>query len=640
MGVEVKQGKKGAGKERHAFMRRLLQDVRALEELLTTDRVERGVRRIGAEQELFIVDSSFAPAPLASQILETLDEPLYEHELGLYNLEFSVDPVVFGGLALSAVEKQLCELLARGRDAAHTHQAHLLLTGILPTIEKSDLGLHNQTPNPRYKLLNDTLSELRGEDYEINIRGLDEMLLRHDDVMLESANTSFQVHFQVAPEEFARLYNIAQAVCGPVLAAATNSPLLFGKRLWRETRIALFQQSVDTRPSGRYFRELQPRVSFGSRWIEESILEIFREDIARFKVLFAVELDAEDPMETIARGLCPNLGALRMHNSTIYRWNRPCYGVSPDGKMAHLRIENRVLPSGPTPLDEVANAAFWFGLMSGVLEEYGDITAHMEFDAARANFIHAAQNGLGAPMTWTDGKTQTAQKLILDRLLPLAREGLQESGVDASDIDRYMSVIRGRVTELKTGSDWTLQSFNKLKTRGSRTEVLSHITSTILKNQCQNVPVHQWPDIEDIDRQGWRANHLRVGQYMSRDLITLDKDEPVEFAASLMTWHHVHWLPVEDHEHQLVGLVTHDLLLRLFAEGPSEEEIAEMLVSEVMLTDIVSIPPDTLTTDALRIMQEERLPCLPVVEKGKLVGLLTEQDIMELARNLLEDKFS
>lgn len=638
MGVEVKKGKKGSGKERQAFMKRLLRDVRALEMLLETDRVERGVRRIGAEQELFILDQSMGPTPLATELLATIDDPLYEHELGLYNLEFSVDPVVFGDHALSQVEAQLNHLLDKGRAAAAKHDASLIMTGILPTIDKSDLGLHNQTPNPRYRLLNDTLSELRGQDYEINIRGIDEMLLRHDDVMLESANTSFQVHFQVAPEEFARLYNIAQAVCAPVLSAATNSPLLFGKRLWRETRIALFQQSVDTRSTGRHLRELQPRVSFGSDWVKESVLEIFREDISRFRVLFAVELDAEDPMETVARGSCPNLGALRMHNSTIYRWNRPCYGVSPDGKLAHLRIENRVLPSGPTPLDEVANAAFWFGLMSGVLEEYGDITQFMEFDVARANFVNAAQNGLTAPITWADGKTHTAQQLILEQLLPLAREGLQESGIHNDDIARYLGVIAQRTERMKTGSDWTLRAFSKIKNTGTRAEVLSHITASTLRNQRDNIPVHEWEDIDDINHESWRDNHLRVSQYMSRDLITLEQDEPIEFAASLMTWHHVHWLPVEDQEHNLVGLVTHDLLLGLFANKADHPNLEEMTISQIMLRDITSIPPDTLTSEALTIMYDQQLSCLPVVEDGKLVGLLTEHDVMELARNLLEDK--
>ncbi len=638
MGVEVKKGKKGSGKERQAFMKRLLRDVRALEMLLETDKVERGVRRIGAEQELFILDQSLRPAPIAAEILETLDEPLYEHELGLYNLEFSVDPVVFGGHALSQMEAQLSTLLEQGRQAAAKHNASLIMTGILPTIDKSDLGLHNQTPNPRYRLLNDTLSELRGQDYEINIRGIDEILLRHDDVMLESANTSFQVHFQVAPEEFSRLYNIAQAVCGPVLAAATNSPLLFGKRLWRETRIALFQQSVDTRPSGRHLREFQPRVSFGSDWVEENVLEIFREDISRFRVLFAVELDAEDPVETLERGLCPNLGALRMHNSTVYRWNRPCYGVSPDGKLAHLRIENRVLPSGPTPLDEMANAAFWFGLMSGVLEEYGDITRCMDFDVARVNFVNAAQNGLGAPITWVDGKTHTAQQLILERLLPLAREGLAESGIHEDDIARYLDVIEARVEGMSTGSDWTLRAFSDIKNTGSRAEVLSHITASTLRNQKENLPVHQWPEITQISHESWRDNHLRVSQYMSRDLITLEQDEPIEFAASLMTWHHVHWLPVEDQDHNLVGLVTHDLLLGLFANKDDHPNIEELTVSEIMLRDMTSIPASTLTSEALKIMHEQQLSCLPVVDDGKLIGLITEHDVMELARNLLEEK--
>lgn len=636
MGVEVRGGNR-EGKERQAFMKRLLRDVRALEQMIDTGMIETGVRRIGAEQELFLVDSAYRATPSAEDVLARIEDPLYEHELALYNLEFSVDPVSFGGKCLSQMENQLLELLAKGRAAAEQVGTKLAMVGILPTIEKSDVGLHNVTPNPRYKLLNDTLGELRGDSYEINIRGADEVVVKHDSVMLESANTSFQVHFQVGPEEFAKLYNIAQTVCAPVLAAATNSPLLFGKRLWRETRIALFQQSVDTRPSGHHMRELKPRVSFGGSWINDSILEIFREDIARFRVLFAADVDEFDPLDELARGDVPSLSALRLHNSTVYRWNRPCYGVNPDGT-PHLRIENRVLPSGPTPIDEMANAAFWFGLMSGVIEEYGDITQHMDFDDARGNLFAAARNGLAGQMTWVDGSSCSASELILDKLLPLAKQGLVESKIDQDDIERYLDTIEHRVRKQLTGADWQLRSYSRIKNTRSQSEALSTLTAATIRLQETNTPVHEWPLVDaHQDKTSWKNNHERVSQYMSRDLFTLNQDEPIEFAASLMTWHHIHWIPVEDHEHNLVGLITHELLLELFANG-SKEELSDMLVSSVMKTDVPAIAPSTRTLKALEMMYEQKLSCIPVVDNGKLVGMVTERNIMGIARQLLEEK--
>ena len=623
--------------DRRRFMKRLLRDVRALETMLEGGTIESGVRRIGAEQELFIVDSAYRPAPRATEILAHMKEPLFGHELGLYNLECSVDPVVFGGTCLSRMEAQLTDLIERARASAAAFNTHLILTGILPSIDKSDLGLHNQTPNPRYRLLNDTLGELRGSAYEISIKGLDELKLQHNSVMLESANTSFQVHFQVGPQEFCRLYNVAQAVTAPVLAAATNSPLLFGKRLWRETRIALFQQSVDTRQSNNYIREIQPRVSFGTDWVRSSVLDIYQDDIARFRVLFPAE-EGEDSLDVLADGRIPKLSALCLHNSTIYRWNRACYGIS-EGK-PHLRIENRVLPSGPTPVDEMANAAFWFGLMSGTLEEFGDVTKHMDFSDARGNFIAAARHGLSAPITWIDGRTLPAHELIEKQLLPLAREGLIESKIDRGDIDRYLNIIAERVRTRQTGSEWMLKSFSTLRRSRSVSDTLTALTSATIKRQVEGKPVHAWSLADQSDRAAWKDNFSRVGQFMSRDLFTLKQDETVEFAASLMTWHHIHWVPVEDNAQNLVGLVTHDQLLRLFADTTTDlNQVGSKLVEEVMERDIPSISPETSTLDAIRVMQSRRISCLPIVEDRKLVGMITEADILDVTRQLLEEQF-
>jgi CBS domain-containing protein len=636
MGVAVNQGDRG-DQARQAFMKRLLRDVRALERMLEGGMIESGVRRIGAEQEFFLVDSAYRAAPLATEVLSRIDDPLFEHELGLYNLECSVDPAVFGGKCLSTMEAQLVTLVDAAVAAARECGTEIILTGILPTIDKSDLGLHNQTPNPRYRLLNDTLSELRGGDYEINIKGPDEVILKHQDVMLESANTSFQVHFQVGPEEFPRFYNVAQVVCAPVLAAATNSPLLFGKRLWRETRIALFQQSVDTRKSNHHLREFKPRVSYGSGWVRDSVLDIFREDIARFRVLFAAELD-EDPLAQLDRGEVPGLAALRLHNSTVYRWNRPCYGIS-EGR-PHLRIENRVLPSGPTPRDEIANAAFWFGLMAGVLDEVGDVTQRIDFDDARGNFFAAARGGLEAPLTWLDGQTHTAHELIEDILLPLARRGLIDHGIDAEDADTYLDVITQRVASKQTGSNWLLRSLSHLKKSGAAdAEVMSALTAATIKRQQTHKPVHEWPLAEHIESASWKDNHWRVRQYMSRDLFTVTADEPIELAASMMAWHNIHWIPVEDEAHNLVGLVTHDMLLKILAE-PGDDPDLSVTVSEVMLRDVPSIDSSTLTLDAIRTMRASGISCLPVVDDGKLVGMVTERDVLDIASTLLEKQLA
>ena len=402
---------KSNGEELRLFSRALLRDLRAFEQMLEQDLFETEIHRIGAEQEMFLVDHDYRPALNAVEILDLVDDPHFTTELGRFNLECNLDPITLGDKALRKLEIQLNELLEKVRDAARQVDTEVLLTGILPTLEKSDLTLENMTPRPRYFALNEAMNRMRGERYRLYIKGRHELNLTHDNVMLEACNTSFQVHFQVKPENFARIYNIAQAVAAPVLAAAVNSPLLFGRQLWRETRIALFQQSVDTRSPAGHMRQLPPRVSFGRQWVKESVAEIFKEDISRFRVLLSTDVD-EDPFEALDQGKAPRLSALCLHNGTIYRWNRPCYGISANGT-AHLRIENRVLPSGPSPIDEIANAALWFGLLNGVDNLYNDLTQIMEFDVTRENFVSVCRHGLRAHINWPDREDVSAQTLLL-----------------------------------------------------------------------------------------------------------------------------------------------------------------------------------------------------------------------------------
>ncbi|QDG50393.1 CBS domain-containing protein [Persicimonas caeni] len=622
--------------ERRRFMRRLLRDVRALEQMLEDGMFETGIRRIGAEQEMFLVDEHYRPATRSLEILEELDDEQFTTELGLFNIEFNAKPNEFGGDCLSKLERQLTDAVDKARRAAGKFGADIALTGILPTMKKSDLGMANMTPMPRYKALNNSMTALRGKAYDFHIKGIDEFIVQHDNVMLEACNTSFQVHFQVAPDEFARLYNIAQAVAGPVLAVATNSPMLFGKRLWKETRIALFQQSVDTRSPGTHMREMQPRVSFGHKWIEDSVLEIYRDDISRFRLLFSGG-EAEDPFEAIEAGRAPKLSALRLHTGTVYRWNRACYGIS-DGK-PHLRIENRVLPSGPTPADEVANAAFWFGLMSGLVAKYGDITEHLEFVEAKNNFFSAARHGLAGSMTWVDGEREHTPNLVLDKLLPLAETGLRRSGVDEDDIARYLGIIERRVRVEQTGADWMLDSFNSMEETNSIAERLTALTKTLVENQRQGILGHEWQYACTPEEASWEDHYQYVGQYMSTDLFTVNEDEIIDMVAAVMEWKHVRHVPVEDNDHRLVGLVTRRAFLRLLAKGvPSED--SSIPVRDIMTTDLITVTPETTTIEAIQLMREHTISSLPVVDDGKLVGMVTERDFMAIARDLLEERLA
>ncbi len=618
---------------RRNFMKLLLGDVRALERMLDMDMFESGVRRIGAEQEMFLVDRASRPAPIAMEVLDAIDDPRFTYELGRFNLECNLSPLELGGKCLSKLEAEIQDCLNKACVAANSLGGDVVLVGILPTLRQSDLSLDNMVPIPRYFELNRTLMEQRGADFQFTVSGIDQLNIKHNNVMLEAVNTSFQIHFQVAPGEFALLYNLAQAVAAPVMAAAVNSPLLLGKRLWLESRIAVFEHSVDSRSEAHQARGVRPRVHFGDSWINESVLEIFREDISRFRVLLTNDYE-EDPMALIDAGKPPQLNALRLQNGTVYRWNRACYGVR--NGQAHLRIENRVLPSGPSVLDEVANAAFFFGLMAGLGGEIDDIREHMDFGEAKANFFGAAREGLKAQLTWIHGEHEPASDLILNTLLPQAREGLEAAGVDKGEIDHYLGVIQARVENGQTGARWMLRSLANMEEAGSMDQRLRNVTSAIVANQKTGEPVHTWP-LAELDRSGdWRESYRAVGQFMVTDLFTVHPDDLVDFAASLMEWEHIRHVPVEDDQGKLVGLVSHRDLLRMVARGKREG----IPVREVMKADPFTVTPETSTTDVIRMMREHQVSCLPVIKDDRLVGLVTERDLIGVAAQLMENSLA
>jgi CBS domain-containing protein len=616
-----------------SFVRALLEDVQALERMLEGGMIETDVRRIGAEQEIFLIGQGGAPANKALELQKRLGQGPYANELGLFNFELNLKPQELGGDCLSAMETELEHLLQLVRGAAAEEGIGIVLCGILPTLDKTHLGLDSMTPIPRFHLLNNVMCELRGGEFRTMIKGLDELQLTHDNVMLEACNTSFQVHFQVGGPEFAKLYNLAQAVTAPVLAAGVNSPVLLQHRLWHETRVALFQQSIDVRSEHKTLRGGRQRVHFGDKWVKDSVLEIYREDIARFRSLITMEPD-EASLELLEQGIVPRLRALCLHNGTIYRWNRPCYGVQ-DG-LAHLRIENRVLPAGPTVLDEMANAAFYFGLMCALGDEYGDITRVMSFDDAKGNFMAAARYGLNARFRWVHGRPCGADELILGHLLPLARSGLESRKIQTSDIERYLGCLEQRVRSGRTGAQWALDSLAQMGDRGTSDERYRALTGAMVKNQGKSIPVSAWKNAALEDAAGARESYRTVGQVMTTDLFTVHPEDVVDLAASLMDWEHIRYVPVEDNDGHLVGLVSHRALLRMLARGISGNGAAPVAVREIMKTHPVTVTPDTSCMNAIDTMREHKVGCLPVVRGGKLVGIVTEHDFMTAAAGLLD----
>ncbi|MDQ3818497.1 MAG: CBS domain-containing protein [Acidobacteriota bacterium] len=616
-----------------AYMKALLDDLRALEVMLETGRLESGVRRIGAEQEMFLVDRNLNPAPVAIDVLKNIDDSRLTTEIARFNLEANLTPQEWRGDCLSRMHKELDEVIRVARIGARGCGADVLLTGILPTLQLSDLSLQNLTPIARYHELNRSVSALRGGAFTIHIKGVDELQITHDNMMMESCNTSFQIHYQVGPEEFVPLYNMAQLITAPVLAAAVNSPLLFGHRLWQETRLALFQHSADTRSNALQMRSQPTRVRFGEQWLKGSVLELFRDQIARFRVIMITDPD-ENPSSVLARGCVPQLSALRLHNGTVWPWNRACYGIA-DGR-AHLRIENRALPSGPTSLDEMANAAFFFGLMSALPSEYSEIEKQIAFDDAKSNFFAAARHGLKAQFIWLGGKSYSAPSLIMNHLLPLARAGLKSSNIDSADIDTYLGVIEERVHTGQTGAMWMRRSLAAMTDQGTRDIRLRTLTAFMLARQHIGEPVHSWPVVEIDEMEEWRSSYQTVGQFMSTDLFTVRPDDLMDFAANVMDWRHIRHVPVEDDEGRLVGVVSHRALLHLLAKGFPNGNAEPITVRSIMKTDPLTATPQMPTLEAINLMRKNRIGCLPIVESGRLVGIVTAYDFLVASAKLFE----
>ncbi len=614
----------------------VLNDLHALEYMLDSGMFEEDVLRIGAEQEMFLVDSAMRPSPIVTELMEEARDGRLTTEIGKFNLEANLTPREFSGDCLSLMEDELNEVIGIVKNAAAKFNSGVVLAGILPTIQLSDLTHDNMTPVARYHEIDRVVTKLHGENRVIQIKGLDELQLTLQDTFIEFCNTSFQIHLQTGARNFVNHYNWSQAIAAPVLASAVNSPLLLNHRLWHETRLALFQLAIDTRSAVHKERDQTPRVNFGDRWVDNSIIDVLREDAVRFRILLTQAIE-ENSLETLAAGGVPKLSAWRLHNGTIWRWNRPCYGIL-DGKPG-IRIEARYLPAGPSVVDEMANAAFFLGLMNSLPEEFGDVTKLMSFDDAKNNFFNAARYGLGGQIFGLDGKSRRIGTLIIEEFLPRAHDGLRKAGIDENDVERLLEIIRIRVSTEKTGARWVIDSLAAMDKRAKSNVRMRSLTAAMKENQESGEPMHEWPLAEIPTQSDWIDNYKTVEQFMAIDLFTVRSEDILDLAASLMHWRHVRHVPVEDDSGHLIGIVSHRDLIELIASGKltSGEPI---VIRDIMKTDLVTIAPSTPTLEALKLMRDRNIGCLPVVKDDRLIGLVTAHDFLTVSVKLFEEKLS
>ncbi|MFI7450604.1 glutamate--cysteine ligase [Nonomuraea sp. NPDC049714] len=454
--------------------------------MLRESRFEDDRSLAGLEIELNIVDSDGEACMRNAEVLAAIARPDWATELGQFNVEINVEPKDLSDHGALHLENDVRARLNYAEERARSQGGHLVMIGILPTLREQDIGEGTLSANPRYRLLNEQIFAARGEDLHLSIEGVERLDTHADSLAPEAACTSLQLHLQVSPPAFAAHWNAAQAIAGPQVAVSANAPYLFGKELHRETRITLFEQATDTRPHELKAQGVRPRVWFGERWIT-SVFDLFEENVRYFPALLPL-CEEEDPRAELERGRTPELPELTLHNGTIYRWNRPVYAVV-DGS-PHLRVENRVLPAGPSVLDVAANAAFYYGLMSVLPHAERPIWSQMSFAAAEENLATAARHGLDARLYWPGLGEVPAAELILRRLLPMAHEGLARWGVDGAVADRLLGVIEGRCLSGRTGATWQVDKVRALG--GDRHEALRAMTLEYIERMHTNEPVHTW----------------------------------------------------------------------------------------------------------------------------------------------------
>ncbi|MET8475586.1 glutamate-cysteine ligase family protein [Streptomyces sp. NPDC006422] len=479
-----------------SYREKLGECLEGLGRLLDEKRFDRPQNLMGLEIELNLAGPDGLPRMMNAEVLERIASRDFQTELAMFNLEVNIAPHRLGGRVLDQLAEELRTGLGYAHRKANEVDAGIVMIGILPTLSADDLVSANLSDVDRYTLLNDQITAARGEDFTLDIAGVERLTCTSSSIAPEAACTSVQLHLQVTPGRFADVWNAAQAVAAVQIALGANSPFLFGRELWRESRPPLFQQSTDTRPPELAAQGVRPRTWFGERWID-SAYDLFEENLRYFPPLLPI-LDDERPLDVIAKGDTPNLAELVLHNGTVYRWNRPVYGVA--NGVPHLRVENRVLPAGPTVVDVIANTAFYYGIVRALAEDSRPVWSRLPFAAAARNFDAACRYGIDARLEWPRrgrfGGTERvpAVHLVRDELLPLAAAGLDAWGVEPADRDLYLGVIEGRCRQRMNGAAWQSATYHRALESGlARDAALAATTRRYCELMHHGDPVHTWP---------------------------------------------------------------------------------------------------------------------------------------------------
>jgi predicted transcriptional regulator len=598
------------------YIHHLLNDIKALETMIKNDMIEETPIRIGAEQEFCLVDKNFLPQSNSLEILKDINDEHFTTEIGNYNLELNLDPLELKDNCFSKLHKQLNDLLEKAKQTAFKKDTKIVLTGILPSISLDSIGEDKMTKVKRYSVLNDAVKNTRKQDFNIHIKGVDELNLLHNSIMLEGCNTSFQMHLQVNPKTFIDTYNWAQAISGPILSACTNSPLLFGKELWSETRIALFTQSVDTRANSFLLNEKQSRVSFGNDWQIGTISGIFKDNISRFRSFITAKF-IRNSVDMLNNNEIPKLSALSLHNGTVYPWNRVCYGLI-KGK-PNLRIENRYIPSGPTIQDEIANMVFWVGVMLGKPKKYNNIHEQRDFKDVKTNFFNAARYGMSTQFYW-NGKYISSYNLILEELLPMAYKGLYGMNISPKDVEYYLKIIKDRV-ESQNGSEWLSRSYRRLTKTHKRFEAMQILTSKLYEKQEKGNPVSTWALVPG-NHTILTEEEKSVKHIMSYDIFSVDKNDSIELVLNIMKWKNIHHMPVINRSRALIGLISWSDV-KAYLNNTKQQQRS---LSKIMKKELITITEYQHVSVAKKRMKQHNISCLPVVKDNKLIGLITTND--------------
>src|SRR5580704_10143025 len=467
------------GEDRRKYRDKVRRSLDAFARMLRERVFDENPSMVGQEIELNLVDARGMPSMRNADVLDAIADPAWATEVGQFNLEINVPPRNLDGDAFAGLEREVRADMNAAEAKARGVGSHLVMIGILPTLSEQDVNQEAMSANERYRVLNDQIFAARGEDMRIAIDGAEQLLTHADSITPEAACTSVQLHVQVSPDGFASYWNAAQAIAGVQVALGANSPYLFGRQLWHETRITLFEQATDTRPDELKEQGVRPRVWFGERWIT-SVFDLFEENLRYFPALLPI-CEAEDPLAVLDDGAIPTLAEMSLHNGTIYRWNRPVYGIVYG--TPHLRVENRVLPAGPTIADVMANAAFYYGLVRALADTQRPVWTQMSFATAAENLQGGARHGMDARLYWPGLGEVPVAELVLRRLLPLAREGLAGWGVDPADADRLLGVVEQRCLTGRNGATWQIATTRAIseQTGADRPEALRQMTERYIE---------------------------------------------------------------------------------------------------------------------------------------------------------------